>query len=125
MLCRQTKEMKTEKLFYSIGEVAELSGILPHVIRYWESKFRSITPKKSSGGKRLYKEKDVQEILLLKKLLRDEQYTFEGAREVMRGIKGPREQKAQSVMPETEVERLKALLREVRGELEEIRRELG
>ncbi len=122
MPSQQTKEKKTEKLFYSIGEVAELSGLKPHVIRYWETKFRSITPKKSMGGKRLYREKDLKEVLTLKKLLYEEQYTLDGAKEIIRGLK-----EAEDCKPTDtgEVARLRELLREVRKDLAEIKRGLG
>ena len=113
-----------EKLFYSIGEVAELSGLKPHVIRYWEKRFRSISPKKGMGGKRLYREKDLQEVLTLKKLLYEEQYTLEGAKEIIRGLK-----EAEDSTPEREREheaaRLRELLREVRRDLEALRKELA
>jgi DNA-binding transcriptional MerR regulator len=73
-----------EKLYYRIGEVAKLTGIKPYVLRYWESEFRWMAPQKSRSKQRLYRRKDIDTILLIKKLLYEERYTIAGARKLLR-----------------------------------------
>jgi len=75
---------KGEKLYYRIGEVAKLTGIKPYVLRYWESEFRWMAPQKSRSKQRLYRRKDIDTILLIKKLLYEERYTIAGARKLLR-----------------------------------------
>jgi DNA-binding transcriptional MerR regulator len=67
--------------FYSIGEVCALTDLKPHVLRYWESQFRFLNPAKNRSGNRVYKSKEVELIVLVKRLLYTEKYTIEGARQ--------------------------------------------
>lgn len=71
------------KLYFRIGDVAKLAGIKPHVLRYWETEFPAISPKKSGTGHRLYRRKDVELILEIKHLLYEKRYTIEGARKAI------------------------------------------
>jgi DNA-binding transcriptional MerR regulator len=66
--------------FFSIGEVCELTGLKPHVLRYWESQFRFLNPAKNRSGNRVYQRREIELILLVKHLLYDEKYTIDGAR---------------------------------------------
>ena len=68
-----------KKVYYSIGEVCDLSGLKPHVLRYWETQFDVLNPTKNRAGNRVYRSRDVEVVLLVKKLLYDEKYTIEGA----------------------------------------------
>ncbi len=70
-----------DKLYFRIGEVAGLLGVEPYVLRFWESEFPSLTPKKSGTGHRLYRRKDVELLLKIKHLLYEKRYTIEGARQ--------------------------------------------
>ena len=72
-----------DKLYFKIGEVSELLGVEPYVLRYWESEFAVLSPKKSGTGHRLYRRKDVELLLRIKHLLRDKRYTIEGARQTL------------------------------------------
>jgi len=72
-----------DKLYFRIGEVSRLSGVKPHVLRYWEAEFPAIAPKKSGSGHRLYRRKDVELILEIKRLLYEERFTIEGARKFL------------------------------------------
>ena len=73
------------KLYLRIGEVAELVGVQPHVLRYWESEFRgTIRPAKSKKGQRVYSRGDVERLIKVKDLLRNQGFTIAGARKVMR-----------------------------------------
>ncbi|MGH9339577.1 MAG: MerR family transcriptional regulator [Acidobacteriota bacterium] len=71
--------MATRKLFYKIGEVCEICGIQPHVLRYWESEFSVLSPTKNRSGQRIYRQKDLETIELIKHLLYQEGYTIAGA----------------------------------------------
>ncbi|HVH16859.1 MAG TPA: MerR family transcriptional regulator [Myxococcota bacterium] len=77
-------EAPPEKRYYRIGEVGRITGIKPYVLRYWESEFRWMTPQKSRSKQRLYRHRDVEIILLIKKLLYEQRYTIAGARQKLR-----------------------------------------
>src|SRR5215813_639111 len=72
-----------DKLYFRIGEVARLAAIKPYVLRFWESEFPSLDPKKSGTGHRLYRRKDVEQVLEIKQLLYDKRFTIEGARKYL------------------------------------------
>ena len=72
------------KLYYRIGEVANIVGVETHVLRYWETEFRTIRPEKSRRGQRVYSRKDVERLLKVKELLYSQGYTIAGARRQMR-----------------------------------------
>ena len=69
-----------DKLFFKIGEVARIVGVEPYVLRYWETEFRNVRPRKTRGGQRMYSRGDVETFLRIKGLLRDEGFTIAGAR---------------------------------------------
>jgi DNA-binding transcriptional MerR regulator len=66
--------------FFSIGEVCELTDLKPHVLRYWESQFRFLSPAKNRSGNRVYQRREVELIMLVKHLLYTEKFTIDGAR---------------------------------------------
>ncbi len=66
--------------FFSIGEVCEITDLKPHVLRYWESQFKFLSPAKNRSGNRVYQRKEIELILLVKHLLYTEKYTIDGAR---------------------------------------------
>jgi DNA-binding transcriptional MerR regulator len=72
------------KLYYRIGEVAEIVGVEPHVLRYWETEFRSIRPSKSAKGQRVYSRRDVEKLMKVKDLLYSHGFTIAGARKRLR-----------------------------------------
>jgi DNA-binding transcriptional MerR regulator len=72
------------RLFFRIGDVAELAGVETHVLRFWESEFPKFSPKKTSTGQRQYRRKDVEAVLEIKRLLYTDGYTIAGARKVLR-----------------------------------------
>jgi DNA-binding transcriptional MerR regulator len=74
-----------DKIYYRIGEVGRITGVNPHVLRYWESEFREIKPLKSRSLQRLYRKKDVDLILQIKQLLYEEGYTIAGAKAKIKG----------------------------------------
>lgn len=73
-----------EKLYYRIGEVSDLVGVEPHVLRYWETEFRSVRPQKSSKGQRIYSRRDVETLLKVKDLLYAHRFTIAGAKARLR-----------------------------------------
>jgi len=73
-----------DRLFFRIGDVAELTGVEPYVLRFWEGEFSALTPKKGSNGQRQYRRKDVETVLEIKRLLYDEGFTIPGARKALR-----------------------------------------
>lgn len=70
-----------KKAYYSIGEVCDITGLKPHVLRYWESQFEVLSPIKNRAGNRVYRPKDIELVLLVRNLLYEEKYTIEGARQ--------------------------------------------
>lgn len=76
------------KLYYSIGQVSRLTGLDPHVLRYWETEFHELSPRKNRGGKRLYRDSDIKLLLQIKELLYNRRFTIEGARRHLREQNG-------------------------------------
>jgi len=101
--------------FYSIGEVCELFGIKPHVLRYWETQFPGLNPPKNRSGNRVYRQKDMELIALIQHLVHEERYTIEGARSRIEELKqqgGAAELSARALE--------QSFVRSLRGELEEL-----
>ena len=73
-----------DKLFFKIGEVAEMAGVEQHVLRYWEDEFESLQPNKNRSGQRLYEKKDVELVLEIQRLLYMEKYTIAGAKKKLK-----------------------------------------
>ena len=77
-----------EKLYYKIGEVSQITGVEPYVLRYWESEFKIISPLRTNSKQRLYRKRDLELILEMKKLLYEEKFTIAGAKKRLQEIKG-------------------------------------
>ena len=108
-----------KKVYYSIGEVCDLSGLKPHVLRYWETQFEVLNPTKNRAGNRVYRSKDIELVLLVKHLLYEEKYTIEGANRRLLEMrkKGELKEERQEVLgPE--------FLSSMKGDLEELRQTL-
>jgi DNA-binding transcriptional MerR regulator len=115
-----------DKLYFKIGEVSEIAGVATHVLRYWESEFKAIRPQRASSRQRLYRRADIENILLIKKLLHEEGYTIPGARKYLEGAKKtPKATPPPSVVGAT-VQKAGAsardFCRELKAELEDIRK---
>lgn len=85
-----------EKLFFRIGEVCEIAGVEPYVLRFWETEFPFLAPPKSKSGHRVYRKKDVEMVLKVKDLLYDRGFTIAGARKQLsktRTVTGPKRDK--------------------------------
>jgi DNA-binding transcriptional MerR regulator len=103
------------KLYYRIGEVAGIVGVEPHVLRYWETEFRSIRPQKSAKGQRIYSRRDVETLLKVKELLYAHRFTIAGARRKLRegGVEPPKAE----LVPADDMRRVRDTLLEIRGEV--------
>ena len=82
----QTRSQLPDKLFFKIGEVADLVGVKAHVLRYWESEFQSLKPMKTRGAHRVYKRRDLELAMLIRRLLHDEGFTISGAKKRIREL---------------------------------------
>lgn len=92
-----------QRAYYSIGEVRELTGIETHVLRYWETRFEVLRPVKNQAGNRVYRPREVELVFLLKRLLYEDKYTVEGARQElarMRKAGGLEEARKAALAPE-------------------------
>jgi DNA-binding transcriptional MerR regulator len=72
-----------DKMYFKIGEVSEITGLESHVLRFWESEFKNIKPRRTSTGQRMYRKSDIQLILYIKHLLHNEKFTIQGARKYL------------------------------------------
>ena len=86
-----------EKDLYHIGDVSRLTAVKPFVLRYWESEFPMLQPLKSPGGRRLYRQEDVDMVFRIKRLLYDEGFTIAGARRYLREHSGTSENDDDSI----------------------------
>ena len=77
------KQLGIKKLYYSISEVSKITDLEQYVLRYWESEFEQLRPAKNRAGNRISTNRDIKLILYIKKLLREERYTIEGAKQVL------------------------------------------
>ncbi len=80
MSSNQQQKQNPSKLFYRIGEVSRITGLAPYVLRYWETEFSVLRPEKKRSGQRIYSDKDLENILLIKRLLYEDGYTIAGAK---------------------------------------------
>jgi DNA-binding transcriptional MerR regulator len=110
-----------DKIYYSISEVAETTGLKPYVLRFWEKEFPFLKPKKNRAGNRSYQQKDIDLINQIKHLLYDEGYTIEGAKSKLKVLRHE-DDEAKLV---AEKMRLKNLLIEIRKELTELLKSLS
>ena len=105
-----------KKVYYSIGEVCDLTGLKPHVLRYWETQFGVLNPTKNRAGNRVYRPKEIEIILLVKHLLYEKKYTIEGANNRLVEMRraGKLEEERQDVLEPEFLAGIKAELMELR-----------
>ena len=108
---------KVKKLYYSIGEVSELTNLKAYVLRYWETEFNQLKPPKNRAGNRTYRQKDIDIILNIKDLLYNKKFTIDGARTVISGKEGPLTDVPSSSMSN---EKQKVVLDKIKEELSAI-----
>lgn len=110
------------KLYFRIGEVARIVEVKPYVLRYWESEFAVLRPEKTASGHRLYRRRDVEILLDIKRLLYDEKFTISGAKKRLREINkegeaAPLPTDSADKPPQVETDRQKDVLVSIRKEL--------
>ena len=106
------------KRYYRIGEVSRITGVKPYVLRYWESEFRWMAPQKSRSKQRLYRRRDIDMILLIKKMLYEQRFTIAGARKKLREFGADRALESGNLAIETDH---RSRYQKIRSELESIR----
>ncbi len=111
-----------EKIYFKIGEVSDIVGVEPYVLRYWETEFDLLKPSKAPSKHRLYKKRDVELLLDIKRLLYTEGFTIEGARKKLREVK--KEEKDQLKLPLAD-QKYKSALIKVKKDLEALRKLLS
>lgn len=109
-----TKQIE-EKLYYSISEVSQMTGIEAYVLRFWEKEFPMLKPKKNRGGNRVYQRRDIEMVNRIRKLLYQENYTIEGARNRLRSLKPTPER--QDLI---QTGRMRTTIGEIRKEIEDL-----
>lgn len=115
-----------DKLYFRIGEVSDIVGVKPYVLRYWETEFSDIKPTKSKSGQRLYKKRDVELLLQIKDLLYTERFTINGAKQRLKELakagsdNGGRKDQQVVLEEVTEIEPENVKVEYVEKEVEEI-----
>lgn len=102
-----------DKTYFRIGEVSKILGVDPYVVRFWESEFKSVKPIRTKSDQRLYRRKDVEELLIIKRLLYTDKYTIRGAKRQLSKVKGEAVQDGQDRDQKILIE-VKKVLREIR-----------
>ena len=112
-------EPVTKKVYYSIGEVCDLTGLKPHVLRYWETQFEVLRPTKNRAGNRVFRSKEIEVIMLVKRLLYEQKYTIEGANKKLLEIRagGKLEEERRGVIGSEVLQGLKSDLLELKETL--------
>ena len=108
------REKNIEKVYFTIGEVAEMFKVAPSLIRFWETEFDSLRPKKNTKGNRQYSKEDIEEIRLIYHLLKEKGYTIPGAREKIKADKKKAQDKLEAIRS---LEKVKAFLIELKNNL--------
>jgi DNA-binding transcriptional MerR regulator len=114
------KHTGIKKLYYSISEVSKITGLEQYVLRYWETEFPELKPAKNRAGNRIYTNKDIKLIMHIKQLLRDEKYTIEGAKQVMKEFT-PEPDAAEQLELISVPQRKKVQDEEIRKEMSEVK----
>jgi DNA-binding transcriptional MerR regulator len=114
---RKAAKAFPDKLFYKIGEVSKITGIEPYVLRYWESEFPFLRPRKSKSGQRIYIKKDLELILDIKNLLYNERYTIAGVRRRLGENTPSRKPERKVISKEKAFEHIRQRLREILDQL--------
>ena len=109
-----------DKLFYKIGEVSRIVGVEPYVLRYWETEFSFLKPRKNKSGQRVYIKKDVELLLAIRKLLYQERYTIEGVRKRLGLGSVSAEARAEQDLQKKEVHHPAKVVEHVKKRLREI-----
>ena len=116
------KSRLPDKIYFKIGEVSEIVGVEAYVLRYWETEFDLLKPSKAPSRHRLYKKKDVELLLEIKRLLYSEGFTIEGARKRLKEMR--KEEKDQLKLPLADQKYRNALVK-LKKEIQSLRKMLA
>jgi DNA-binding transcriptional MerR regulator len=106
-----------DKMGFKIGEVAQYVGVKQYVLRYWETEFEALHPKKSSNGQRFYTRKDIETALVIRKLLHEDRFSIEGARAVLKKMR----HQAKSSVPKSQMVEIQSNAEELRDRAQQLR----
>ena len=109
-----------DKLFYKIGEVSKIVGVEPYVLRYWETEFSFLKPRKNKSGQRVYIKKDVELLITIKRLLYQERYTIEGVRKRLGLVSVQSEQRPELELQKKEIQQPARAIEHIKQRLREI-----
>jgi len=117
------KKLKTvpEKMSFKIGEVADILGVKQYVLRYWETEFDDLSPKKSGNNQRVYSKKNVETALLIQKLLHRDRFSIEGARKILKNSKQEMKKQNDFIQVSKEVNSIKQSLKRIADDIRSIR----
>ena len=113
-----------DKMAFKIGEVAELVGVKTYVLRYWESEFKALKPKKSKNNQRVYLRRDVELAMIIKKLLHTDRFSIEGARSALKKMKNETKKSKAIHGAISRMDGLRDGLQEIIFEIEKIQKRL-
>jgi len=105
-----------EKAYFRIGEVSKLLSVEPYVIRYWETEFKTVNPVRTKTAQRLYRKKDVQELLIIKNLLYAQRFTIDGAKKQLHKMRNNNDETSEKIN-----EKQKLFLIRIKRELQQIK----
>lgn len=108
------KPIIPDRMYFKISEVGKITDVEPYVLRYWETEFDILTPQKSKAKQRVYEKKDIENILLIKKLLWKERYSIEGARQRLKELKRENRSMRIAASKTEEVQKLRHIKNELK-----------
>lgn len=112
------KDLSIKKLYYSISEVSKITDLEQYVLRYWETEFEELNPQKNRAGNRIYTNRDIKLILYIKKLLREERYTIEGAKQILKSYNPDSDGEQLRMLDKTDDKELKETKAEEKAEVQ-------
>jgi DNA-binding transcriptional MerR regulator len=106
-----------DKLYFKIGEVCKITGVEPYILRYWEAEFKLVKPFRTKSNQRLYRKKDVESILKIKKMLYEDKFTIAGAKRKLKVLPAQEKQLSLDLPPQRYME----ILGEIKNDLEQLK----
>jgi DNA-binding transcriptional MerR regulator len=110
-----------DKLYFKIGEVCKITGVEPYILRYWESEFKLVKPYRTKSNQRLYRKKDVESILKIKKMLYEDKFTIAGAKLKLKDSNIQEKEKGKQLPLGFVPHKYQEVLKEIREEIQQIR----
>lgn len=110
-----------DKLYFKIGEVCKITGVEPYILRYWETEFKLIKPYRTKSNQRLYRKKDVESVLKIRKMLYEQKFTIAGAKKKLKEGAPQQEEKSKMQLSlNLPDQRYTAAIKEIRQELTQL-----